>query len=71
MLEWNGTFAAAPPGEWRWLEVRAEDMLRPPNRHAPRFGAPWVGFLVILNTYTADLGLKVAEFRVAPAGRPG
>jgi hypothetical protein len=68
MLEWNGTFALAPPGEWQWLDVPAEKMLLPPNRHAPRFGAPWVGFLVILNTYTADLGLRVAEFRVT---RPG
>ena len=45
-------------------------MLLPPNEHAPNFGPPWVGFLVIFNTYTADLGLRVAEFRVDPPGKP-
>jgi hypothetical protein len=39
-------------------------LLRPPNKHAPKFDAPWVAFLVIFNTYTADLGLRVAEFGV-------
>jgi hypothetical protein len=66
MLEWNGVFVPPGPAGWRWLELRAEEMLLPPNKHVPRFWAPWVGFLVILNTYQDDLGLTVAEFRVAP-----
>ena len=38
--------------------------------HAPTVEAPWVGFLLIVNTYTADLGLRVAEYRVTrPGGR--
>jgi ferric-dicitrate binding protein FerR (iron transport regulator) len=67
MLECNGAFAQARPGEWQWLEVRAGEMLD--NIHTPRFTAPWVGFLVIMNTYEVDLGLKVAEFRVSRPGR--
>jgi hypothetical protein len=68
MLEWNGVYEASAPGGWRVLEVPAADLLRPPNRHAPKFGPPWVAFLVIFNTYTADLGLGVAEFRVTRGG---
>jgi len=68
MLEWNGRYDPPADGKWGWLEVRAEDMLR--NRHAPAFGPPWIGFLVIFNTYAIDLGLAVAEFRVSPPGRP-
>ena len=68
MLEYNGGFHATVAGEWRWLEMRADKMLEPPNTEAPMFGAPWIGFLVIFNTYEADLGLEVAEFRVT---RPG
>lgn len=66
VLEVNGAFEEARPGEWQWLEVRAEDMIA--GRHVPQFGPPWVGFLVILNTYEADLGLRVSDFRV---DRPG
>lgn len=68
MLEYNGGFHATAAGEWRWLDIRADKMLEPPNTEAPMFGAPWIGFLVIFNTYEADLGLQVAEFRVT---RPG
>jgi ferric-dicitrate binding protein FerR (iron transport regulator) len=68
MLEYDGGFEATGPGEWRWVEVRAADMLD--NKHPPRFGPPWVGFLVIFNTYELDLGLEVAEFRVARPGGP-
>jgi hypothetical protein len=60
----------ARPREWQWLEVKASDMLD--NRHAPRFGAPWVAFLVIFNTFETDLDLKVSDFRVdPPPGAPG
>jgi len=69
MLEYNRGFEATGPGGWRWLEVRAADLLA--NAHAPKFDPPWVGFLVIFNTYKADLGLKVAEFRVARPGGAG
>ena len=69
MLECNDAFAAARPKEWQWLTVRAGDMRD--NVEAPKFGDPWVGFLVIFNTYTADLGLRVAEFRVDPPGKAG
>jgi hypothetical protein len=64
MLEWNGTYAAAAPGVWNVLEVPVEGMLLPPNRYVPKFGPPWVGFLVIFNTYEDDIGLTVSEFRV-------
>lgn len=69
MLEYNGGFEATEPGAWRWLDVRAGDMLAPP-KYIPPFAAPWVGFLVIFNTFEPDLGLEVAEFRVAPPGAP-
>lgn len=64
VIECNGAFMHARPREWQWLEVKASDMLD--NRHTPRFGAPWVAFLVIFNTYETDLDLKIAEFRVVP-----
>jgi hypothetical protein len=66
MVEYNGTFEETPAGGWHTLEVPAADLLD--NRHAPRFNSPWIGFLIIFNTYEADLGLEVAEFRVT---RPG
>jgi hypothetical protein len=65
-LEWNGRFDACPAGEWRTLTVRAADMLE--NKEGPQFAPPWVAFLLIFNTYTEDIGLRVAEFRVS---RPG
>jgi hypothetical protein len=69
MLECNGAFAEARPRQWQWLEVPAQDLLD--NLHTPTFGPPWIGFLVIFNTYEVDLGLKVAEFRVTrPGGGP-
>jgi hypothetical protein len=68
-MEWYGMFGrGARPGEWQWLEVEARGMLD--NMGAPTVDAPWVGFLLIINTYTADLGLRVAEYRVTrPGGR--
>lgn len=66
MIECNTAFVAARPREWQWLTVSAREMLD--NIHAPGFGPPWVGFLVIVNTYKEDIGLKVSEFRVT---RPG
>jgi hypothetical protein len=67
VLEWNGPFEAGPAGgAWRTLQIRAGEMLD--NRHAPTFGSPWIGFLIIFNAYETDLGLRVAEFRVT---RPG
>ena len=69
MFEYNGGFEATA-GDWRWIEVRAPDMFM--NKHAPQFDAPWVGFLVIFNTFETDLGLEVAEFRVTrPGGAAG
>lgn len=62
MIECNGVFQQARPNEWQWLEIRATDMLE--NKHTPKFGAPWVPFLLIFNTYKEDLGLKIAEFLV-------
>jgi hypothetical protein len=64
VLEVNEAFAQARPRQWQWLEVKAKDMLA--NRHTPNFGAPWVGFLVIFNTYQVDLGLRISEFEVVP-----
>lgn len=66
VVECNGAFENARPGEWQWLRVKAADMLD--NKHAPKFPAPWVGFLLIVNTYKEDLGLKIADYRVT---RPG
>ncbi|HUR52487.1 MAG TPA: hypothetical protein VMZ71_00010 [Gemmataceae bacterium] len=62
----NGAFENAVPKQWTVLSIRASDLLD--NVHAPKFAAPWVGFLLIFNTYKADLGLKIAEYRVT---RPG
>jgi ferric-dicitrate binding protein FerR (iron transport regulator) len=64
VLEWNGTYAASAPGNWNVLEVPAEAMLLPPNKHVPKFCQPWVSFLVIFNTFEDDIGLTVSEFRV-------
>jgi hypothetical protein len=61
-VEYNGAFAQARPNEWQWLEIKAKDMLD--NVHAPKFAAPWVGFLVIFNTYEQDLGLRIAGIEV-------
>ena len=63
VLECNGAFGRARPGEWQVLEVKASDMFD--TVHAPKFDAPWVGFLVIFNTYRSDIGLKIASFEVA------
>jgi hypothetical protein len=63
VLEWTGRYQA---GGWRSLVVKVTDMLN--SKEAPKFGAPWVAFLMIFNTYGSDLGLEVAEFRVS---RPG
>jgi hypothetical protein len=72
VLEWNGDYvASANAGDWQTLEVRAGAMIDSPNRFAPKFGSPWVGFLLIFNTYETDLGLEVAEFRVTSPDRPG
>ncbi|AWM41330.1 FecR protein [Gemmata obscuriglobus] len=66
VLEYNGGFEATD-GRWRWLRVRAGDMLD--NRHAPQFAAPWIGFLLIVNTFDTDVGLEIAELRVTRPGR--
>lgn len=66
VLELNGAFEDAPAGRWDWLHMKADDMLD--NANDPKFPAPWVAFLLIFNTYTADLGLRVAEYRVTPPG---
>jgi ferric-dicitrate binding protein FerR (iron transport regulator) len=68
MLEYNDGFEATAPDAWKWLHVRAGDMLA--NKHTPKFGSPWVGFLVIFNTFQTDVGLEVAEFRVSPPNKP-
>lgn len=65
MLEYNGGFEATGDA-FRWLHVRAADMLT--NKHAPSFHPPFFGFLIIFNTYTEEIGLEVAEFRVSPPG---
>lgn len=65
-LEWNGRYEASPPGEWRTLTLRAAALLD--NKETPVFAPPWVAFLLIFNTYTEDIGLRVADFRVT---RPG
>jgi|GEM_PF-3174785 len=67
MLEYNSGFEATKPGEWRWLRIPAASML--PNKHTPAFGAPWIGFLVIFNTFELDVGLEIAEFRISPPGK--
>jgi ferric-dicitrate binding protein FerR (iron transport regulator) len=68
VLEWNGWYEAGGDDGWRSLKVRAGDMLD--NKEAPKFGPPWVTFLMIFNTYGTDLGLEVANFRVSrPGGR--
>ena len=68
VLEWNGRYEGCEPGEWKTLEVRIGDMLN--NKEAPTFSAPWVGFLLIFNTYAEDIGLRVADFRVSRPGGP-
>lgn len=65
-LQWDGTFRACLPGEWATLTARADALLD--NRHTPEFGPPWVAFLLIFNTFDADIGLCVADVRVS---RPG
>jgi hypothetical protein len=62
VIECNGAFSHARPEAWQVLEVKVSDMLD--NIHSPKFGAPWVGFLVVFNTFRSDIGLKVAEFEV-------
>lgn len=68
VLEYNRGFKACPDGKWRELVFTAESMNLPPNKHAPKFAPPWVGFLVILNTFEPDVGLEVAEFRIDSPG---
>jgi hypothetical protein len=71
MLEWNGTYEVrgADANGWQTLELRACDLIH--NDYRPTFGPPWIGFLIIFNTWDADLGLEVGEFRVTPPGPPG
>jgi hypothetical protein len=74
MLEWNGTYEKSPAGstELQTIRVSARAMREDKdNKHAPKFEAPWIGFLFIFNTYEQDLGLKVADFRVTPPGPAG
>jgi hypothetical protein len=66
VIELNDAFTRARPREWQWLEVEAGAMIN--NKHTPKFGAPWVAFLMIFNTYQEDLGLRVAAFQVIPPG---
>ena len=66
VLSANAAFETAKPKEWNYLTIKASELLD--NVHAPKFAAPWVAFLLIFNTYKADLGLKIAEYRVT---RPG
>jgi ferric-dicitrate binding protein FerR (iron transport regulator) len=66
VVEVNDAFVNSRPGEWQWLEARPRDMLN--VKEAPAFGPPWVGFLVIFNTYEVDLGLRVADLRVSRNG---
>jgi len=66
VIEWNGVYEVGEPGAWKTFRVRAGDMLD--NKHAPKFGDPWVAFLMIFNTYKENLGLRVAGFRVIPPG---
>jgi ferric-dicitrate binding protein FerR (iron transport regulator) len=67
MLEYNGGYKASADGEWQWLHIPVGAMLA--NKHTPSFGAPWIGFLVIFNTFEMDVSLEVAEFRVSRPGR--
>jgi len=66
VLECNAAFEKSQPQAWQTLELQAKHMLD--NPHTPKFGAPWIGFLVVFNTYRSDIGLKVAEFEVLPPG---
>ncbi|MFO0842214.1 MAG: FecR domain-containing protein [Gemmataceae bacterium] len=66
VIEVNDAFVNSRPGEWQWLEARPRDMLD--VKEAPKFGPPWVGFLIIFNTYEVDLGLRVADLRVSRNG---
>lgn len=55
-------FEPAPGGGWRTVELAADDWV--PEALTPDMPHPWVAFLVVFNTYEADLGLRVAEFAV-------
>jgi len=66
MLEYDGAFTRARPRQWQWLEVKAGEMLD--NIHVPQFGAPWVSFLFLFNTYREDLGLRIAALRMTRRG---
>ena len=69
VLDGHGIFAAARPGEWEVVTRTAREMLVDPgNRHPPKFGAPWVAFLLIVNTYKLDLGLEIAALEITPPG---
>jgi ferric-dicitrate binding protein FerR (iron transport regulator) len=62
VIEWNGRYELPGPDGWQTIKVRAEQMLD--NKHTPKFGSPWVGFLLIFNSYKEDLGLEIASFEV-------
>ncbi|CAN5179381.1 hypothetical protein BH10PLA2_BH10PLA2_23080 [soil metagenome] len=64
VLECNAAFEKSQPKSWQTLELQAKDMLD--NPHTPKFGGPWIGFLIIFNTYRSDIGLKVAGLEVLP-----
>jgi hypothetical protein len=64
VLECNAAFEKSLPQTWQMLELHGKDMLD--NPHTPNFDAPWIGFLIIFNTYRSDIGLKVAGFEVIP-----
>lgn len=66
VVEVNDAFVHSRPQAWQWLECQPRDMLD--HREAPTFGPPWIGFLIIFNTYEVDLGLRVADLRVSRNG---
>jgi hypothetical protein len=53
---------------WQWWEATAAELLQ--HHEAGKFDPPWVNFFTIINAYKADLGLRVAEFRVSRPGGP-
>jgi hypothetical protein len=64
VLEVPRPFAAARPGAWEELDVRAADLAV--EKGELDFDPPWVAFLIIFNTFEADLGLRVADVTVTP-----
>lgn len=61
-------FATEANGTWQTVELRAADLV--PEKPPLNFGPPWIGFLVIFNTYDSDLGLQVSEVRITRPVRP-